>query len=364
MSITEGNRIMNTTDWNFTLTEFELQALFDVLKEVNSIYNFYKVYKIVVIAVLSIIFVTGIIGNCLVLIVSYKNRKLRTINNRMISFLAISDLVFLSSCVPSSTVQNVIFNYPLGGVWCNLSQYLTYSSEYVTIYLLCIMAMERFCAISFPLKSRDLIKTKTMTVISMCSVVFACVCNIPSLYLYEVTEPYGFSACVHSDTRIVFHNVKLLHLHVALFQIFTYVLPACFLSLVYGSIFVVLLRKVKNNDKTIRSRHHWRAAKIVLCLVVVFFICFTPIQIVIFLKIFTDIKFNINLKVFLSVQVGTQALTYLNSCLNPILYTFVSKEYRQLLRSLFKISRERNYWRKSLFRCFEVPNIELKRYTV
>ena len=71
-----------------------------------------------------------------------------------------------------------------------------------------------------------------------------------------------------------------------------------------------------------------RVTKMIVVVIIVFAICWTPLQTVLLLRTLNlyDISNSSGLVVF---QILTHCLAYCNSCLNPFLYAFFSSRFRE-----------------------------------
>ncbi|KAB7507088.1 Allatostatin-A receptor [Armadillidium nasatum] len=81
-----------------------------------------------------------------------------------------------------------------------------------------------------------------------------------------------------------------------------------------------------------------RVTRMVVIVVVTFIICWLPIQVVLLLKSL-DMYDMTTFKVF--VQIFGQVLAYMNSCINPILYAFLSEPFRKAFRKVISCGPNR-----------------------
>jgi 7 transmembrane receptor (rhodopsin family) len=65
--------------------------------------------------------------------------------------------------------------------------------------------------------------------------------------------------------------------------------------------------------------------------VVAFSICWAPIQIILLLK---SLRLYDTTTLSVSIQIISHVLAYLNSCLNPFLYAFLSENFRKAFRKV------------------------------
>lgn len=81
--------------------------------------------------------------------------------------------------------------------------------------------------------------------------------------------------------------------------------------------------------------------------VVTFAVCWLPSHVCFLIEAYADVDDRYHMEM-VAFQIGATCLAYINSCLNPVIYTFLSENFRlrQLLFSIFYrfISRH-TYWR-------------------
>ena len=105
-----------------------------------------------------LIFVVSLLGNSFIAIIVYKTQSLRKPINFFIVNMAMSDLLFSIFLIPRIlTFLNVGFfgliSGILGQALCKLWFFLTYVSMAVSIQSLILIAVDRFGAVVFPLRS-------------------------------------------------------------------------------------------------------------------------------------------------------------------------------------------------------------------
>ncbi|XP_070800266.1 gastrin/cholecystokinin type B receptor [Pituophis catenifer annectens] len=102
----------------------------------------------------SVIFLLGLCGNALVIVVLAGNKRLRTITNSFLLSLALSDLMMALFCLPFTFIPNLMHNFIFGRVVCKAVAYLMGVSVSVSTFSLVAIAIERYSAICRPLQSR------------------------------------------------------------------------------------------------------------------------------------------------------------------------------------------------------------------
>ena len=106
-----------------------------------------------------LIFVVSLVGNSFIGIVVYKTQTLRKPINYFIVNMAMSDLLFpIFFCPRNLTYLYVdtdqwLISGLLGQVLCKLVIFLEYNSMFVSVQRLVLIAVDRFGALVFPLRS-------------------------------------------------------------------------------------------------------------------------------------------------------------------------------------------------------------------
>lgn len=75
--------------------------------------------------------------------------------------------------------------------------------------------------------------------------------------------------------------------------------------------------------------------------VVAFSICWAPIQVILVLK---SLRLYDTTTLTVSIQIISHVLAYLNSCLNPFLYAFLSENFRKAFRKVMWCGRPQSHY--------------------
>lgn len=127
------------------------------------------------------------------------------------------------------------------------------------------------------------------------------------------------------------------HYNQSLFQVCfflsSFVIPLTLTFILY----VLMLKRLwfsgpggHRSAESVRSKR--RVTRMVIVVVVIFAVCWCPIQIVLVLKSF-DV-YDINNTNNLIIQISSNILAYMNSCINPILYAFLSENFRKAFHKI------------------------------
>ncbi|XP_054724244.1 allatostatin-A receptor-like [Uloborus diversus] len=316
------NYTLNCTDEERNLTSSRI-APYSTLE---------RVIAIVVPILFGIIVVVGLIGNTLVVVVVACNPQMRSTTNMLIINLAIADLLFIMFCVPFTAFDYALPYWPFGDLWCRVVQYLVIVCAYASIYTLVLMSLDRFLAVVHPIASMSVRTVKNALVaisVMWAVIVVACVPALQShgqvSYTIENTE---FSVCVFLSNE----GYSYMAYQICFF-LSSYIVPL-------GLIFVLYMLMLKRlwfgvtpggrvSAESLRSKK--RVTRMVVIVVVIFAVCWCPIQIVLVLKSVHAYSLTTG-KIIL--QITSHILAYMNSCVNPILYAFLSDNFRKAFRKV------------------------------
>ncbi|TRY68475.1 hypothetical protein TCAL_12840 [Tigriopus californicus] len=296
--------------------------------------------------VFGIIVVVGIIGNALVMIVVATNQQMRNTTNVLILNLAMADLLFIVLCVPFTATDYVLNHWPFGLTWCQAVQYLIYVTSYVSIYTLILMSFDRFLAVVFPVASLPYrtVRNSALALVILWTLIG--ITSIPIWFTHHLqdkrpapanrTGTGNISVITLSDglkgeqwCRFEDGKYSSSGFHVAFF-ISGYAIPLTLIILMYLKMLSRLWHPVGHQISQDSLRNKRRVTKLVLVVIVVFAVCWAPIQFVLLMKA---------LKVYqtkgpedfprIIFQIFAHILAYVNSCVNPILYAFLSDNFRR-----------------------------------
>ena len=302
-------------------------------------------YKTLVPVLFGIIISVGLIGNCMVVGVIISKHKMRTTVNLLLLNLALSDLTFLTVCVPFVTYHYAADNWNMGDVMCKLSQFLLYVTVYVTVYTLILIAAVRFFTIVYPTTSVRL-RTKRNICVAIGAIwAIMLVANVPVLLVYRVKRFPSISddPMEHEIYRYCgMENVATGQLVFLTFFILTYLLPLTIITTFYFLIMKYLHTTSRNNSLRASSRSNSsrsggserksHVTKILMSVCLVFGVCWLPLHAHLLVVYFGR---QPNERIYEIFRVLCHCLAYANSSMNPIIYNYVSKDFRKSFKELF-----------------------------
>ena len=263
--------------------------------------------------------------------------------------LALSDLLFVTICIPPTAVDYAI-GWPFGDTCCKLVQYLVHITTYKSVYTLVLLSLDRYLAVVYPVKSislRTVCNTKSVAIALTWK--FTLLTCTPIIFMYNTKD----LSLAHGVTRTICtlkRDVVNEKIYQSVFMTTSLVLPLIAIVVLYINMLIRLwrgsaathgpgpARDVRNSCKGKENKR--RVTRMIVVVIIVFAMCWTPLQLVLLLKSLHI--YDINSSARLIFQIVTQCLAYCNSCLNPILYAFFSPNFRLAFLTAMSCATKRN----------------------
>ncbi|XP_066101403.1 C-C chemokine receptor type 1-like [Saccopteryx bilineata] len=273
----------------------------------------------------SLIFVTGLVGNFLVVLVLLQHKRLKNMTNIYVFNLAISDLLFLFTLV-FWIHYYIKANWVFGNVMCKLVSGLYYVSLYSEIFFIILLTIDRYLAIVHAVFALR-VRTVTFGIItSVVSWVLTFLISIPEFYFMNSQRYGGGYICSFNNSYNYKHWIWLPPLKL---NILGLVLPLVIMIVCYTGIIKILLRR-PNERKS-------KAVRLIFVIMIIFFLFWTPFNLTLSISAFEDVlsvsSCNQKDQLALAIQV-TEVIAYMHCCVNPIIYVFVGEKFCQYLRQL------------------------------
>ncbi|ESO06477.1 hypothetical protein HELRODRAFT_64929, partial [Helobdella robusta] len=297
--------------------------------------NFHYWVSIIVPVLFGFISIVGFVGNLMVIVSVIANRQMRHTTNLLIIHLAIADLLFIVFCVPFTAVSYAI-PWPFGRVWCQIYQYMILVTAITSVYTLVLMSLDRFLAVCYPIQSIH-IRTQRNTLIAIWLLTGIIMASL--LPVVENFSVVNFSSlmCLDTRMRLDLDYAKTFHL---CFFILGYAIPLGLVCLLYGLMLRRLVHGGNAKSGRIRKSNNdskKRVTRLVVVVVSVFALCWLPVHVIFLVQSFSRQQKNDEDEELpiVSIKIAFQCLAYLNSCVNPVLYAFLSEQFRKSFMRFF-----------------------------
>ena len=286
-------------------------------------YFLFVLFKIVVPITYGLISLIGFIGNLLVIYVILSKHKMRTVTNILLLNLALADLSFVLIVPPFTAYYWAVNVWRLGTVLCKAMQYLLNVTAYVTVYTLVLISIIRYLTIVYSAQTMRFRTKQNMVIMNILIWVVMLAVNIPIILSYVVKDEQGEPQCTAQGPKEMYAN----------FFAWAYLLPLTIIA-IFSICILRHIRKAKPtmlNKKTKSDDRKKQAARVIILVVVIFGISWLPIHIHLLVYYFYQVPQS---NFYTAVSVFWNALAYTNSCVNPIIYNYASKDFRDSFREV------------------------------
>uniref|UniRef100_A0A9L0JB62 Mu-type opioid receptor n=1 Tax=Equus asinus TaxID=9793 RepID=A0A9L0JB62_EQUAS len=280
---------------------------------------------ITIMAIYSIVCVVGLFGNFLVMYVIVRYTKMKTATNIYIFNLALADAL-ATSTLPFQSVNYLMGTWPFGTILCKIVISIDYYNMFTSIFTLCTMSVDRYIAVCHPVKALDFRTPRNAKIVNVCNWILSSAIGLPVMFMATTKYRHGSIDCTLTFSHPTWYWENLLKICVF---IFAFIMPVLIITVCYG-LMILRLKSVrmlsgsKEKDRNLR-----RITRMVLVVVAVFIVCWTPIHIYVIIKALITIPETTFQTVSWHFCI---ALGYTNSCLNPVLYAFLDENFKRCFR--------------------------------
>ena len=285
-----------------------------------------------------LICLVSLAGNTIIGIIVYKTKTMRKPINFLIVNMAISDLLLPIFVIPhdiqSLYIDSWLIGGPLGQVLCKLVYFLTDVSTAVSIQSLVLIAVDRFGAVVYPLRS-PLISSKLCPFFILATWIVAMAIHSPLLVAFKLVDYQGRLDC-RLGWNEVFGECSSFKNYIASLVVVFGFIPLVVIAILYIIIYLKLKSHKIPGEQSVnagqqRQQRERNVLKMAIAIVVGFAVCWLPLNIVLFLGYFTSNCFHY----YFSDQV-TVVMASANCATNPCICFLFSRSYREGLKNLFQ----------------------------
>ncbi|OQV18388.1 Allatostatin-A receptor [Hypsibius exemplaris] len=300
------------------------------------------VVSIVVPVLFGVIVVLGLIGNAFVIaiVLGKRSKQLRNSTNLLIVNLACADLLFIIFCVPFTASDYVVGIWPFGTVWCKVVQYLVHVCAYSSVYTLVLMSVDRYLAVVHPISSMTL-RTERNTYLALAIQWIVIMCSNIPLIIVHGTSYKDLHDCEWRVPCIFQFNIfDEPSFRLAFLGTF-FILPVTIIS----SLYFIMLRRLWHVQGPVGHRSEGgnrskkRVTRMVIAVVVIFVLCWSPITFILALKSLALYPIN---SISIPIQIAAHVLAYSNVCLNPFIYAAAHPGFRNSFKAMLCCGRIRS----------------------
>uniref|UniRef100_H3DHZ0 Mu-type opioid receptor n=1 Tax=Tetraodon nigroviridis TaxID=99883 RepID=H3DHZ0_TETNG len=279
------------------------------------------VIAIIITALYSIVCVVGLVGNVLVMYIIVRYTKMKTATNIYIFNLALADAL-VTSTLPFQSVNYLMGTWPFGDVLCKIVMSIDYYNMFTSIFTL-TMSVDRYVAVCHPVKALDF-RTPHNAKIVNCNWILSSAIGLPVMFLASTAaKPTNIVDCKLNFPHPSWYWDTLLNICVF---IFAFIMPVLIITICYG--LMIRLKSVRMlSGSQEKDRNLRRITRMVLVVVAVFIVCWTPIQIFVIINALVEIPKSTLLTITWHFCI---ALGYTNR--TPVLYGYLDENFKRCFR--------------------------------
>ncbi|XP_069543481.1 B2 bradykinin receptor [Brachyistius frenatus] len=295
-------------------------------------------------AYLGLISIMGLLGNGLVLCVFCLQKRPCSVADVYLGNLAAADLVMMS-CLPFWAVTIARgYQWDFGEVLCKLVNVAISMNHMCSILFLMLVSMDRYLAVVKPMRRSRLRRATWAKRFCLGIWGLGFLFTLPVLFFRTLTyvEDPGVTACIlyypHPAWRL-YHNITR--------NLLGFLIPV--LVVAYCTCHIVAALNEQGAQGLSGVRAERKPTHLVLAVLAVFLLCWTPHQVMRFLDTLDYFHVTPGCLWGHVLDIGIQLSTYLaytNSAVNPFLFVIVGIHFRKRANEVFR--KTLNPWSKDI----------------
>ena len=306
-----------------------------------SVYLDLSPVNIVLIVIYSLIFIFGLMGNIFVIVAIVKFKSLRTLTNYFLLNLTVGDILVILVCIPVTLGSSVYKKWIYGELLCKLTPFIQGSAVGVSVLSLLSISVSRYFAIYKPLTAKIIFSKKNVRIMLAIIWIMAFGSMCPLLIVNSV-RTYGIYGYFESK---ICEETWRTQIDRHAFNIFIFCIlfvgPFFMMSIAYivightlwiGNSILMEDYTCQQKRSNLILKQRRRTVKMLVCVVILFVVCWLPYYIV-------NIWLDFNLVDKNNVEEVTRVYHYVypfvlflglgNSAVNPVCYCLMSRGFRR-----------------------------------
>lgn len=274
----------------------------------------------------------SLIGNILVILVIYRNKRLRNTPIYFIINMAVSDvfmptiqLLRVTTFLRKDTGR---LSSVLGVGLCKFTSFFSYVSAGVSILSFVVITAHRFYAVVYPTK-KILDRTRTCVFLLFCSWLVPLVVFCPRTYFFT------FNSQSNSCRNTMPHQDRMIY-NIFIFIMFT-ALPLVFMLVLYPMIIIKLRRKrlpsksMSSHGVKLQNRNI-RLTKMFITLIILYFLTWCTYKVAGFVAVYAKNADKVTMR---KLRYVVSAFPSIFHAINPVTYFLFCPSFRKELRQIF-----------------------------
>ncbi|XP_065122587.1 melatonin receptor type 1A-like [Paramisgurnus dabryanus] len=289
-----------------------------------------------VVTLLSSVLITTIIvdvlGNLLVIVSVFRNRKLRKAGNAFVVSLAVADLVV--AIYPYPLVLSAIFHdrWIAGDIHCQISGFLMGLSVIGSIFNITGIAVNRYCYICHSLKYDKLFSNKNTACYVILVWMLTILAIVPNWFVESLQYDPRVYSCTFAQSVSSLYTITVVVVH--------FIVPIGIVTYCYLRIWILVIevrKRVKPDSRPKIKPQDFRNFLTMFVVFVLFAVCWAPLN---FIGLAVAIHPGLGQAIPEWLFTASYFMAYFNSCLNGVIYGVLNnnfrKEYKRIVLAIFK----------------------------
>ncbi|XP_006026937.2 neuropeptide Y receptor type 6-like [Alligator sinensis] len=284
----------------------------------------------------TVVTIVGLFGNLCLIIIIKRQKEAQNVTNILIANLSLSDVMICIMCIPVTVAYALMDYWIFGEAMCKISSFVQSMSITVSIFSLVLIAVERYQLIVNPRGWKPNISHAYWGIILIWG--FALIISIPFFIFHQLTDEPFKNLSLHGDfykNKVVcietWPSVTERLIFTTSLLVFQYCFPLGFIFICYLKISVCLRRRhgkvdrMRENES--RLNENRRINMMLISIVVTFAACWLPLNIF-------NVVFDWNYEALMNchhnlVFTLCHLVAMISTCINPIFYGFLNKNFQK-----------------------------------
>ncbi|KAK1886665.1 Somatostatin receptor type 5 [Dissostichus eleginoides] len=245
------------------------------------------------------VFMVGLTGNTLAIYVVLRYAKMKTVTNIYILNLAVADELYIIG-LPFLTTQNVLSYWPFGTFLCRVVMTADCMNQFTSIFCLTVMSIDRYLAVVHPIRSTKWRHPRVAKVVSAAVWAVSFVVVLPVFIFSDVQDTFNSCNMNWPEPKNAWSTAFILYTATVGFFGPLLIICLCYLLII-----------IKMKSSGVRAGFTKRRR--------------------------SERKSSVSAGIYFFAV----SLTYANSCANPVLYGFLSDNFRQSFRKVLSVGTVR-----------------------